>query len=88
MGEIAEKFCSEIVLTNEDPYDESPEQILRDIRVGIKEKRALEILDREEVIREAVGLVRNGDVVVVTGKGSERVIHLKKEIKFLGVIWK
>jgi len=35
MGEIAGKYCEEIILTNEDPYDENPSQILSQIKSGI-----------------------------------------------------
>lgn len=34
-GRIAGRYCREIILTNEDPYDENPEQILREIEAGI-----------------------------------------------------
>lgn len=35
MGKIAKEFCNEIILTNEDPYDEDPNQILEEIEEGI-----------------------------------------------------
>ena len=34
MGEIAGKYCDEIILTNEDPYDEDPLQIIKEIEKG------------------------------------------------------
>lgn len=54
MGKIADKYCSEIILTNEDPYDEDPMQIIRDVQKGIKKKPVQIILDRREAIREAL----------------------------------
>lgn len=36
LGEIAAKYCHELILTNEDPYDEDPNQILSEIETGIK----------------------------------------------------
>jgi len=65
MGKIAKEFCDEIILTNEDPYDENPEKILEDI--GDERK----ILDRREAIREALKLAKPGDSVIITGKGAE-----------------
>jgi UDP-N-acetylmuramyl tripeptide synthase len=69
LGKIAEKYCDEIILTNEDPYDESPEKILEDIKKGAPS--AQKILDRKEAIRKALGLAKPNDTVIITGKGSE-----------------
>jgi len=81
LGKIASDYCDEIILTNEDPYDENPLQILSEIKSGVPrvESRGSnlglhEILDRREAIRKALSLAREGDAVVVSGKGSEDVI--------------
>src|SRR5262249_12723890 len=37
MGKIAVKYCDEIILTDEDPYDEDPREIVREIEAGIRE---------------------------------------------------
>ena len=37
LGKIASNFCSQIILTNEDPYDEDPQQIVDQIESGVKE---------------------------------------------------
>jgi len=39
LGRIADKYCSKIILTNEDPYDENPEQILSEIKTGISDTK-------------------------------------------------
>ncbi|MDO8564665.1 MAG: UDP-N-acetylmuramyl-tripeptide synthetase [bacterium] len=90
MGEIAEKYCDEIILTNEDPYDEDPEQILREMSVGIKHKIPHIILDRRAAIREALQKANESSphfspnaanpnhqhdcVVLITGKGTDPYI--------------
>lgn len=72
MGRIAAKFCDEVILTNEDPYDEDPEAILTDVEWGVGEKGKLQkILDRREAIREAIKSAKAGDIVIITGKGAE-----------------
>jgi len=76
-GKISEKYCDKIILTNEDPYDEDPENILGDIIKGIFEKEVEKIIDRQEAINKAVELAEEGDAVVVTGKGSEPYIHIR-----------
>ena len=72
LGEIAENFCNQIILTNEDPYEENPEQIISQIESGIKNKtKVLKILDRREAIKKSLSLAKPGNVVIITGKGSE-----------------
>jgi len=70
LGELAAKYCDEVIVTNEDPYDEDPWQIIGEVAEGTKGK-ARKILDRREAIREALKLAKEGDIVVITGKGAE-----------------
>jgi len=76
MGKIASEYCQEIILTNEDPYDEDPSKILLDIKSGIKDIKVYEVIDRREAIKKAVGLAKKGDTVIITGKGSEGWMHI------------
>jgi len=86
LGEIASQYCDFIILTNEDPYDEDPSQILSEIKTGILNSQfpisnLFEILDRREAIRKAISLAKENDIVIITGKGSEPwicVAHGKK----------
>lgn len=71
LGEIASKYCDKIILTNEDPYNEDPEKIIEDIEMGIKSNNCQKIVDRKKAIEEAIKLAKDGDIVVITGKGSE-----------------
>lgn len=85
-GRIAARYCEEIILTNEDPYDENPDEILSQIISGFssqlpitnyqipnksKTSKYQTILDRKEAIKKAISLAQKGDTVVITGKGSE-----------------
>lgn len=74
MAGIAEKYCDEIILTNEDPYDEDPENIIREMAAGIKNKRPFVILDRREAIGTALKMAGKGDTVLITGKGTDPYI--------------
>ena len=69
LGKIAAQYCNEIIVTNEDPYDEPPEQILEDIAKAVPS--AQKILDRKEAIKRALSLAGPGDTVIITGKGCE-----------------
>ena len=78
-GRIAARYCDEIILTDEDPYDENPFAILEQIKSGfsknpndkIQMTKYEKILDRKEAIKKALTLAKEGDTVVITGKGSE-----------------
>ncbi len=83
MAGIAEKYCNEIILTNEDPYDEDPGAILAQMEDGVGDKqKCTVILDRREAIHEA--LVRATKryasdqplpiAVLITGKGTDPYI--------------
>ena len=70
MGKIASKHCDQIILTNEDPYDENPREIVEDIKKGMTKGSEI-IMDRREAIKKALQLAQTGDVVIITGKGAE-----------------
>jgi len=70
LGEIAKKYCKEIIITNEDPYDEDPMEIMSQVAKTAGPK-AEKILDRREAIEKAVALAKTGESVIITGKGSE-----------------
>ncbi len=77
LGEIAGEFCDKTFLTNEDPYDENPQKIIREIEEGLKKKGKklnrdyFKIEDRRRAIEEALKAAKKGDLVVLTGKGTE-----------------
>ena len=57
-------------ITNEDPYDEDPMEIINQV-LNTAGPKAKKILDRKEAIETAIKLAKLGDVVIITGKGSE-----------------
>jgi UDP-N-acetylmuramyl-tripeptide synthetase len=76
MGKIAAGYCKNIILTNEDPYDEDPNQILSEIKSGISNfefriSNFYKILDRREAINKAISMAEPGDTIIITGKGCE-----------------
>jgi UDP-N-acetylmuramoyl-L-alanyl-D-glutamate--2,6-diaminopimelate ligase len=79
MGKIASQYCDEIIITNEDPYDEDPRQIMEEVAVGVKlNKHPFKIIeDRREAIQEGLGLCQKGDCFIITGKGSEQVMAVQ-----------
>jgi UDP-N-acetylmuramoyl-L-alanyl-D-glutamate--2,6-diaminopimelate ligase len=70
MGEIAGRLADTAIVTDDNPRSEDPAAIRAQVRAGCP--GALEIGDRREAIRHAVSLMREGDVVVIAGKGHEQ----------------
>lgn len=81
MGEVADAHCEHIILTTEDPYDESPEDIAHDVAEGIKNHSHEFILDRRLAMRKAFGMAKKGSVVFITGKGAGPYIMGPKETR-------
>lgn len=74
MADIACKHSDKVILTSDNPRDESPEQILKDMQRGINAqhlKKVLSIVDRKEAIKTACTLSTNHDIILVAGKGHE-----------------
>lgn len=74
MGATVAKHCDEIILTDQDSYDEPPQKIISEIVAGITETKPTIILDRREAIAHALSLARTGDAVIITGKGADPYI--------------
>ncbi|MEI6238633.1 MAG: UDP-N-acetylmuramyl-tripeptide synthetase [bacterium] len=74
MAEVADRYCDEIILANEDPYDEDPMKILNEMKSALPEDRGEIILDRREAIKKAISLAETGDTVIITGKGTDPYI--------------
>lgn len=76
MGRVAAEMADESIITTDDAYSEDPAEIAREVLAGADPERTKILLDRREAIRQALREARPGDVVVVAGKGHERVQHL------------
>ena len=70
MGEIAGRLADVAIVTDDNPRSEDPAAIRRAVREGCPD--AQEIGDRRAAIRHAIEQMRDGDVVVIAGKGHEQ----------------
>ena len=70
MGEIAARLADIVIVTDDNPRSEPPEAIRAAILAAAP--GALEIGDRRQAIREAAAMLREGDVLIVAGKGHEQ----------------
>ena len=74
MGSIADKYCDNIILTDDDPRDEDPTHIADEIRSGIEETNTVYIPQRKDAIRQAIEMANPNDTVLILGKGDEEYI--------------
>lgn len=77
MGRVASRLADFIVVTSDNPRGEEPEAIASEIVVGIETKDYSVILDREQAIKEALSKAKEGDCVLIAGKGHETYQVLK-----------
>jgi UDP-N-acetylmuramoyl-L-alanyl-D-glutamate--2,6-diaminopimelate ligase len=76
MGEIAARLADQIIVTDEEPYNEDPAAIRRALLDGIEQgggtAKTQEIADRREAIAAAMKGAKAGDTVAITGMGHEQ----------------
>jgi UDP-N-acetylmuramoyl-L-alanyl-D-glutamate--2,6-diaminopimelate ligase len=71
MGEVASTLADLVIVTSDNPRSEQPDAIVTEIAAGAK-RDATVLVDRRAAIEAAVGWARQGDVVVIAGKGHEQ----------------
>jgi len=74
MARIATEHSTHVVLTSDNPRTEEPMAILNEMRQGVQasdQSRVWVNVDRREAIRQAVGMAKPGDVLLLAGKGHE-----------------
>lgn len=80
MGELAAKMADYVIVSNVDPYNDDPKQILEDIATSsekfgkVKNQNLFIIEDRKSGIKKALSLAKANDIVLITGKGAEQSI--------------
>jgi UDP-N-acetylmuramoyl-L-alanyl-D-glutamate--2,6-diaminopimelate ligase len=74
MAQVAAGLSQQVILTSDNPRFEDPVEIIEEMMAGLtadKRNDVLAIPDRREAIKTAVRLAREGDIVLVAGKGHE-----------------
>lgn len=82
MGKIAATLADVVIVTSDNPRTEVPEKIIDDIVPGIREVRDdfISVVDRKEAIFKALDMAKQGDMIVLAGKGHEtyqEINHIK-----------
>lgn len=83
MGEIAGRLADQVILTTDNPRSEDPLRIINDIVVGVQKAGGSYLIEveREEAFARAFDLAREGDIVLLAGKGHQdtQVYHDRTE---------
>ena len=74
MGRVVNEYADIAVVTSDNPRGEDPARIIDEIVAGMQPPRAQRVVepDRRSAIQRAIGAAREGDVVLIAGKGHER----------------
>ena len=73
MGEVSSKLADLTIITSDNPRNEEPMDIINDILIGVKKADGdyVTIPDRKEAIAYAMKNAKDGDIIVLAGKGHE-----------------
>ena len=74
MAAVAVKLSDRVILTSDNPRNEDPDEIIRQMKAGVADEdrgKVLSITNRREAIRTAVALAKRGDIILLAGKGHE-----------------
>lgn len=80
MASIACELSDKVVLTSDNPRDEDPMEIIKDMQAGVmlsEVRKTLVLADREEAIKTACMMAKDKDIVLVAGKGHEAYQEIK-----------
>ena len=75
MAEVACEYSDKVIFTSDNPRNEDPVQIIKDMEAGVPvtaRKKCISITDRREAIKTAVMLAKNKDIILIAGKGHEK----------------
>jgi UDP-N-acetylmuramoyl-L-alanyl-D-glutamate--2,6-diaminopimelate ligase len=80
MADVACQYSDKVILTSDNPRNEDPAEILKQMEAGVKivsRKKCITISDRREAIKTAVSLSEKEDIILVAGKGHEKYQEIK-----------
>ena len=83
VGEFVGSHADFCIITDEDPYDDDPHKIMEDVASAVRKTGKVDdqdlflVVNRHLAIEKAVKMAKPGDLILVTGKGSEQAIVSK-----------
>ena len=80
MAKIACDLSNKVILTSDNPRSEDPDAIIKEMQAGVdavNNKKTISITDRSEAIKTACSYAKQGDIILVAGKGHEKYQEIK-----------
>ena len=80
MASIACRLSDKVILTSDNPRDEDPIEIIKEMQTGVmptEARKTLVIVDREEAIKTACMMAKEKDIILIAGKGHETYQEIK-----------
>jgi UDP-N-acetylmuramoyl-L-alanyl-D-glutamate--2,6-diaminopimelate ligase len=80
MASIACRLSDKVVLTSDNPRDEDPMEIIKEMQTGVtptETRKTIVLPDREEAIKTACMMAKDKDIILVAGKGHETYQEIK-----------
>lgn len=80
MAAIACKYSDKVIFTSDNPRDEDPLEIIREMQKGVgpsDARKTLVLVDREEAIKTACMIAKDNDIILIAGKGHETYQEVK-----------
>ena len=83
MAEVASKYSDYIIVTDDNPRNENPQKIRRQILDAIiNQDNVIEIADRKNAIIKALNIAKQDDIILIVGKGHEKYQIIGNEKHF------
>ena len=82
MAEAVEKFSDIAMVTTDNPRNEDPMKIIEDVIKGFSKKNYVVESDRREAIKKAILAAKDGDAILIAGKGHETYQIIKGERRY------
>ncbi len=73
MAKIANKYCSKIYVTDDNPRNEDPQKIRKEILKYIPREKSFNIGNRRNAIKDSIKMANPGEIILVAGKGHEEI---------------
>lgn len=71
MGRVASKLADFVIITSDNPRFEKAEDIIEDIKKGVRNKNCITLGNRRRAIEKAIDIAKSKDIIIVAGKGHE-----------------
>ena len=77
IAKLSVDYADDVIFTTDDPHSEDPEDILNEMTQGMEESHYEVIVDRIKAIEAAINKAKKNDIVLIAGRGHEKVQYWK-----------